>query len=139
MQSFLFDPCLEDRTTIMSVFYWSFGSLEANKNGFWDFPTFIKLLYFGYTKIEEISPNCGSLVCTICVPVIAISCKSNQSFIKLSMYMKYSIQLFFFRTKPRNTNKFKVTAISSCLFLGTYRNTKFSSINISIIHVMSLF
>ena len=46
-------------------------------------------------KAEMISPNYSSLECTICVPVIAISCKSNQSFIKLSMYIKHSIQPFF--------------------------------------------
>ena len=125
-------PVLEDRATVL---HRRFGRLKLIKMASEIFQTLSSFCILGIQKLkkyfmwkkEMISPNCGSLVCTICVPVIAISCKSNQSFIKLSMYIKYSIQPFFFRTKPRSTNKFKVTVISSYFWENTiYVHTKVS-------------
>jgi hypothetical protein len=68
-------------------------------------------------KEEIISPNCGGLACTICVPVIAISSKSNQSFIKLSMY----IQPFFSLGQSHGV-QINSRLQPSSLFCGKHRN-----------------
>ena len=69
-------------------------------------------------KEEIISPNCGGLACTICVPVIAISSKSNQSFIKLSMYIQP-----FFSLGQSHEAQINSRLQPSLFILGKYTNT----------------